>query len=73
LQATTRGDISAQKSIFVGVKKACDFNFPAALATANNIQEFVFDHGSPGEIYGISDLVKVFDASTTNIAEGSTH
>ena len=73
LQATTRGDISVQKSIFFGVKKACDFKFPTALATASYIQEFVFDRGSPAQIYGLSDLITVLDATTDNVYESSTY
>jgi hypothetical protein len=73
LQATTRGDISVQKSIFVGVKKACDFNFPTALVTASHVKEFVFDRGSEAEIYGLADVVTVIGASTSNVAEGSTY
>ena len=68
LQATTRGDISVQKSIFLGVKKACDFKFPTALTTASYTQEFVFDRGSPAEIYGLGDLITVLDAITSNVA-----
>jgi hypothetical protein len=73
LQATTRGNIAVRKSIFVGVKKACNFDFPAALVTASYIKEFVFDRGVEAEIYGLSDVVTVVGASTSNVAEGSTH
>jgi hypothetical protein len=73
LQATTRGDISVQKSIFVGVKKACAFNLPTALVTANHIKEFVFDRGAEAELYSLNDLVTVVDVSTSNVAEGSTY
>ena len=63
LQATTRGDISVQKNIFLGVKKACKFN------VANTDYEFVFDHGYAGDTYGVSDLIKVFNTSTSNTVE----
>jgi hypothetical protein len=51
MEATTRGDNNIKKEIFVGVKKACDINFP------NLSYEFVFDHGYAGDTYGIQDLI----------------
>ena len=50
LQANTRGDNQIKKEIYVGVKKACNFNLPTTY-------EFVFDHGYAGDTYGIQDLV----------------
>ena len=35
--------------------------------------EFVFDHGYAGDTWGITDLVKIFNASTSNFAEGSLY
>jgi hypothetical protein len=66
LEATTRGDHKVKKEIFVGVKKACKFNLPTSY-------EFVFDHGYAGDTYGVKDIVEVFNASTSNFAEGSIH
>jgi hypothetical protein len=66
MQATTRGDNQVKKEIFLGVKKACNFNLPTSY-------EFVFDHGYAGDTYGVEDLIQVFSATTNNKAEGSTH
>jgi hypothetical protein len=33
----------------------------------------VFDHGYAGDTWGISDLVHIFNASTSNFAEGSEY
>jgi hypothetical protein len=66
LQATTRGDNKVNKEIFVGVKKGCVFNVP------NPSYEFVFDHGYAGETYGVSDIVQVFNASTSNVVISSS-
>jgi hypothetical protein len=66
LQATTRGDNKVNKEIFVGVKKACTYNTPTNL-------EYVFDHGYAGDTYGLSEIVQVMAATTSNAAEGSTY
>jgi hypothetical protein len=50
MEATTRGDNKIKKEIFMGMKKACQFNLPTSY-------EFVFDHGYAGDTYGIQDLV----------------
>ena len=51
MEATTRGDNKVKKEIFMGMKKACQFNVP------NLDYEFVFDHGYAGDTYGIQDLI----------------
>ena len=51
MEATTRGDNKIKKEIFMGMKKACQFN------VENLKYEFVFDHGYAGDTYGIQDLV----------------
>ena len=66
LEATTRGDNKVKKEILVGVKKACKFTVPSSY-------EFVFDHGYAGETYGVSDIVSVLGAETSNFEEGSTY
>jgi hypothetical protein len=38
------------------------------LVNANYIQEFVFDRGAEGELYSLTDLVTVVEASTANVA-----
>jgi hypothetical protein len=55
-----------KKEILVGVKKSCKFNVPTNF-------EFVFDHGYAGETYGVSDIVSVLGATTSNFDEGSTY
>jgi hypothetical protein len=66
LQATTRGDNKVKKEITVGVKKACKFDLPTSY-------EYVFDHGYAGDTYGVEDMIQVFNATTGNLDEGSTH
>jgi hypothetical protein len=46
------------------VKKACTFNTPSSF-------EYVFDHGYAGDTYGLTDIIQVMSATTSNVAEGS--
>jgi hypothetical protein len=64
MEATTRGDNKIKKEIFMGMKKACQFNLPTSY-------EFVFDHGYAGDTYGAGDIVNVFNATTANYVNPS--
>ena len=65
LTATTRGDNTIHKPIFVGIKKACVFNLATEL-------EYVFDHGYAGDTYSLEDLIAIYGATTANKAPSST-
>jgi hypothetical protein len=56
-----------KKEIFVGVKKACQFNVPSL------IQEVVFEHGDAGNTYGLTNMVSAITATTANVDEGATY